>query len=144
MAKKTTAAKTPAKKAAPAKDAKKEVKETGKKKMTPEERKAKAQARKEKMAALPAEQRENSKSIDVIKGTDGSKVVVYAQTIRKFGVIITPVAFDAEGNIINVGGTVTLAGYKPKSKKGHGNLVAGVPGLGKGKAEEEDTEEDED
>lgn len=143
MATKTKA--KPTKTKAPAKkEAKTAAPATEKKsKMSPEERKAKAAARKERLAALPAEQRENSKSIDVIKGVDGSKVVVFAQSVRKFGVVVTPVAFDAEGNVINVGGSTTLGGYRVKSKKGHGNLALGAPGVGK-KSAAEDTEEDED
>lgn len=140
MAKKATTKKAAAPKAA------KETKATASKKtkMTAEEKKAKAAERKARMDALPQEQRENSKTIDVIKGADGSKVVVYAQTVRKYGVLITPVAFDAEGNVINVGGTTSLEGYKPKMKKGHGNLVVGTPGVGKGKAADVDTDEDDD
>lgn len=139
MAKKTTAKKGAAKEQPAAK-----AKST-KKQMTPEERKAKAEARKQRLAELPEGQRPNSKQIDVIEGANGTKVAVYAQVVRKFGVIITAVVFDKAGNIIAVGGTEALAGYKVKTKKGHGNLVVGVPGVGKkGSSAEVEDEDDED
>ena len=126
-----------------AKPAAKTSTKTTKAKMTPEERKAKAAARKQRLAEMPEGQRPNSKQIDVIEGANGTKVAVYAQTVRKFGVIITAVVLDKAGNVISVGGTEALAGFKVKTKKGHGNLVAGVPGIGKGKANQEDVEDPE-
>lgn len=135
MAKKKTAKKEVAA-AAPVKEKKS--------KLTAEEKAAKTAARKARLEAIPEGQRTNSRSIDVILSEDGkSKVVVYAQPIRKFGVLITPVAYDAKGNIISVGGSTTLEGYKAKAKKGHGNLALGTPGVGKkGKSEVEDEDED--
>ena len=103
---------------------------------------AKKKARLEALKNRPAGQRQNSKTIDVIPMENGSKVLVYAHPIRKFGVVITSITVDGEGNVIG-SSTTTLPGYKVKAKKGHGNLVPGVPGSGKkGKHEENDEDAD--
>lgn len=136
MAKKKTAKKEVAA-AAPVK---------GKKKaLTAEEKAAKSAERKARMDAIPEGQRQNSKTIDVIETEKGGKVEVYAQPVRKSGVLVTAIAFDAKGNIISVGGSTLVEGYRVKSKKGHGNLALGAPGVGKkSKAVADDTDEDDD
>lgn len=108
---------------------------------------AKKKARKEALKNRPEGQRTNSKQCDVIETTKGV-VKTYAMPVKGFGVVLTTVAEDKDGNVVSTAIT-TLAGYTVKSKKGHGTLKAGVPGVGKkgkGAKEEvdEDDEEDED
>jgi hypothetical protein len=108
----------------------------------------KKEARKEAIKNRPEGQRTNSKQCDVIETTKGV-VKTYAMPVRGFGVVLTTVAEDKDGNVVSTAIT-TLAGYTVKSKKGHGTLKAGVPGVGKkGKGAKEadvddDDEEDED
>lgn len=133
------ATKKAAKKAEPAKKAAK---------MSEEEKDAKKKARQEAIKNRPEGQRTNSKQCDVIETTKGV-VKTYAMLVKGFGVVLTTVAEDKDGNVVSTAIT-TLAGYTVKSKKGHGTLKAGVPGVGKkgkGAKEEEvdeDDEEDED
>lgn len=133
------ATKKAAKKAEPAKKAAK---------MTEEEKAAKKKARQEAIKNRPEGQRTNSKQCDVIETTKGV-VKTYAMPVKGFGVVLTTVAEDKDGNVVSTAIT-TLAGYTVKSKKGHGTLKAGVPGVGKkGKGAKEadvddDDEEDED
>lgn len=108
---------------------------------------AKKKARMEAFKNRPEGQRTNSKQCDVIETTKGV-VKTYAMPVKGFGVVLTTVAEDKDGNVVSTAIT-TLAGYTVKSKKGHGTLKAGVPGVGKkgkGAKEEvdEDDEEDED
>lgn len=134
------ATKKAAKKAEPAKKAAA--------KMSEEEKAAKKKARWEAIKNRPEGQRTNSKQCDVIETTKGV-VKTYAMPVKGFGVVLTTVAEDKDGNVVSTAIT-TLAGYTVKSKKGHGTLKAGVPGVGKkgkGAKEEEvdeDDEEDED
>lgn len=134
------ATKKAAKKAEPAKKAAAKVSE--------EEKAAKKKARLEAIKNRPEGQRTNSKQCDVIETTKGV-VKTYAMPVKGFGVVLTTVAEDKDGNVVSTAIT-TLAGYTVKSKKGHGTLKAGVPGVGKkgkGAKEEEvdeDDEEDED
>lgn len=134
------ATKKAAKKAEPAKKAAA--------KMSEEEKAAKKKARLEAIKNRPEGQRTNSKQCDVIETTKGV-VKTYAMPVKGFGVVLTTVAEDKDGNVVSTAIT-TLAGYAVKSKKGHGTLKAGVPGVGKkgkGAKEEEideDDEEDED
>lgn len=134
------ATKKAAKKAEPAKKAAA--------KMSEEEKAAKKKARLEAIKNRPEGQRTNSKQCDVIETTKGV-VKTYAMPVKGFGVVLTTVAEDKDGNLVSTAIT-TLAGYTVKSKKGHGTLKAGVPGVGKkGKGAkeadvDEDDEEDED
>ena len=131
------ATKKAAKKAEPAKKAAK---------MSEEEKAAKKKARLEAIKNRPEGQRTNSKQCDVIETTKGV-VKTYAMPVKGFGVVLTTVAEDKDGNVVSTAIT-TLAGYTVKSKKGHGTLKAGVPGVGKkgkgAKEEEEEEEEEED
>lgn len=117
-------------------------------KMSEEEKAAKKKARLEAIKNRPEGQRTNSKQCDVIETTKGV-VKTYAMPVKGFGVVLTTVAENKDGNVVSTAIT-TLAGYTVKSKKGHGTLKAGVPGVGKkgkGAKEEEvdeDDEEDED
>lgn len=130
------ATKKAAKKAEPAKKAAA--------KMSEEEKAAKKKARLEAIKNRPEGQRTNSKQCDVIETTKGV-VKTYAMPVKGFGVVLTTVAEDKDGNVVSTAIT-TLAGYTVKSKKGHGTLKAGVPGVGKkgkGAKEEEVDEYDE-
>ena len=107
------------------------------------ERKAKAEARKARLAALPEGQRCNSRTFDVIE-EGNSKVVNYAYVVRKFGLVITSIALNENGEIVS-SSISTLPGATVKSKKGHGMIVMKTPGVGKKSKEVEDIdEEDED
>ena len=103
------------------------------------ERKAKAEARKARLASLPEGQRGNSKQFDVIETANG-KVMNFAYPVRKFGLVITSVAVDENGNVISTS-VYTLPGASVKSKKGHGMIVMKTPGVGK---KSKEVEEDED
>lgn len=130
---------TKAKKATPAKEEKK-----GKKVLSDAEKAEKRAKMKERLANRPEGQRPNSKQIDVIE-FEGGKVMNFAAPVRKFGSLITSVVVDKDGNPISTSVTL-IEGFKPKCKKGHGNLVPGTPGMGKkgkGGADAE-VEEDED
>lgn len=132
-------------KKAAAKTAKAETKAKGKKVLTDEEKKAKREAMKERLKNRPEGQRPNSKQIDVIN-FEGGRVVNYAMPVRKLGSLVTSVALDANGNVVSTS-VVLIPGVSPKSKKGHGNLVPKVPGMGKrhGSSAEADADtEDED
>lgn len=105
---------------------------------------AKKKARMEALKNRPEGQRTNSKQCDVIETTKGV-VKTYAMPVRGFGVVLTTVAEDKDGNVVSTAIT-TLAGFTVKSKKGHGALKAGTPGMGKknkGVKEADDVDEDE-
>lgn len=108
---------------------------------------AKKKARMEALKNRPEGQRTNSKQCDVIETTKGV-VKTYAMPVRGFGVVLTTVAEDKDGNVVSTAIT-TLAGFTVKSKKGHGALKAGTPGMGKKnkgvkEADVDEDEEDED
>ena len=117
-------------------------KATPKGKVDPNSKEAKKAARMARLKERPEGQRENSKQVDVIP-FDNGQVVVFAAPVRKFGCIVTAIALDSDGQPVSVSVT-PLGGFKPKTKKGHGQLVMGVPGVKKGKgAEDEEDEEKE-
>ena len=106
-------------KATPAKEAKKV--------MTPEEKAAKKKARLEAIKNRPAEQRQNSKTIDVIPTENGGKVLNYGHPVKVggtyIGVLVTSVAYDAKGNVICTSTTFVPGELTIKSKKNHGNFA---------------------
>ena len=114
-----------------------------KKVMTPEEKAAKKKARLEAIKNRPAEQRPNSKSIDVIFGANGTKVTNYGHPVKVggtyMGVLVTSVVTDAEGNVIRTSTTFVPGELTIKSKKNHGNFSK--PKHKKGQVEEEDSDE---
>ncbi len=130
------ATKKAAKKAEPAKKAAA--------KMSEEEKAAKKKARLEAMKNRPEGQRTNSKQCDVIETANGV-VKTYAMPVKGFGVVLTVVAEDKDGNVVSTAVT-TVEGYTVKTKKGHGYLKSPKVKGGKGAKEEvdEDDEEDED
>lgn len=130
------ATKKAAKKAEPAKKAAA--------KMSEEEKAAKKKARLEAIKNRPEGQRTNSKQCDVIETTKGV-VKTYAMPVKGFGVVLTTVAEDKDGNVVSTALT-TVEGFTVKTKKGHGYLKSPKAKAGKGAKEEvdEDDEEDED
>lgn len=118
-------------------------------KMSEEERKAKKVARLEAMKSRPSVQRPNSKQVDVIADEfdkaglpKGAHIKAFAHVIRKAGVLVTTVAYDAKGEVISVS-TAFVPGVKAKSKKGHGLFQPGVAGVGKGAKDDDDDNEPE-
>lgn len=136
------------KKAVEAKAAKEETKKGGKKEMTAEEKKAKREAMKERLKNRAPGQRPNSRQCDVIELGGGNVAKTFAMNVRKYGVLITSVVTDKNGNVIAVS-NATIPGVSVKSKKEHGYLVPKVPGMGKkgkvadAEADEEEEEEEE-
>lgn len=100
---------------------------------------AKRAARMEALKNRPEGQRTNSKQVDVIE-SDGCTIETYAYPIRKTGALVTTIAKDAEGNIVSTS-TTFVPGVKAKAKKGHGTIVPGVAGEGKGKKGDEDEDD---
>lgn len=125
------------KKAAPA------AKETKKKAMTAEEKAAKKKARLEAMKNRPAEQRPNSKQIDVIDLGNGQVIKNFGYAIKNkeghVGVVVTSVAMQGDTvtstSVSFVPGSLTV-----KSKKNHGTICS--PKSKKGAEEETDEDED--
>lgn len=132
------------KKAVEVKPAKEETKKGGKKELTAEEKKAKREAMKERLKNRAPGQRPNSKQCDIIELGGGNVVKTFAMNVRKYGVLITSVVTDKDGNVIAVS-NATVPGVSVKSKKEHGTLVPKMPGMGKkGKVADVEDEEDED
>ena len=110
-----------------------------------EKKKARLEARKEAIKNRPEGQRTNSKQCDVIETTKGV-VKTYAMPVKGFGVVLTTVAEDKDGNVVSTALT-TVEGFTVKTKKGHGYLKSPKSKAGKGAKEadvDEDDEEDED
>lgn len=103
------------------------------------EKKAKRKARMEALKNRPAEQRPNSKQIDVIKINDKSEVQNYGYAVKNKegyqGVVVTSVLVidgkPASTSVTFVPGNLTV-----KSKKGHGIICN--PKAKKAKGEEEE------
>ena len=106
---------------------------------------AKAAKRKARMEALknrPAEQRPNSKQIDIIKVSDTSVVENYGYAIKNkeghVGVLVTSVV-EVNGEAVSTSVTFIPGNLAVKAKKGHGT-IGGV----KTKKAKGDKDEDED
>ena len=104
-------------------------KEDTKKQVKDPEKEAKRKARMEALKARPAEQRPNSKQIDVIKlDEDGKKVIKnYGYAVKNKngyqGVLVTSV-LEVEGNPVNTSVTFVPGELTVKAKKGHGTICA--------------------
>lgn len=111
-----------------------------------DEKAAKKAARKEALKNRPEGQRTNSKQCDVIETTKGV-VKTYAMPVRGFGVVLTTVAEDKDGNVVSTAIT-TLEGFTVKTKKGHGYLkspkVKGEKGVKEADVDDDEEDEDED
>lgn len=115
-----------------------------KKVMTPEEKAAKKAARMEALKNRPAEQRPNSKQIDVINLGEGNVIKNFGYPIKKknvhVGVLITSVALK-NGEVVSTSTSFVPGDLTVKCKKGHG-VICGSKHKGNFDAEDaEDTEE---
>lgn len=121
-------------------------KEDTKKKVKDPEKEAKRKARMEALKNRPAEQRPNSKQIDIIKlDEDGKKVVKnFGYAIKNKegyqGVLVTSV-LEVEGTPVNTSVTFVPGNLTVKAKKGHGTICA--PKNKKAKDDEEDDSSEE-
>lgn len=124
---------------------KSDSKKKGDKEKDPE-KEAKRKARQEALKNRPAEQRPNSKQIDVIKINEKSEVRNYGYAVKNKegyqGVVVTSVLVTdgkpVSTSVSFVPGTLTV-----KSKKGHG-VICSPKNTEKQKAKEEEEEESED
>lgn len=103
------------------------------------EKKAKRKARMEALKNRPAEQRPNSKQIDVIKINDKSEVQNYGYAVKNKegyqGVVVTSVLV-IDGKPTSTSVTFVPGNLTVKSKKGHGIICN--PKAKKAKDEEEE------
>ena len=93
-----------------------------------DEKAAKRKARMEALKNRPAEQRPNSKQIDIIPTENGGCVKNFGYPLKAngkhIGVLVTSVAYDAEGNVLSSNTTLVPGDLTVKAKKGHGTIVA--------------------
>lgn len=121
-------------------------KEDTKKKVKDPEKEAKRKARMEALKNRPAEQRPNSKQIDIIKlDEDGKKVIKnFGYAIKNKegyqGVLVTSV-LEVEGTPVNTSVAFVPGNLTVKAKKGHGTICA--PKNKKAKDDEEDDSSEE-
>ena len=121
-------------------------KEDTNKKVKDPEKEAKRKARMEALKNRPAEQRPNSKQIDIIKlDEDGKKVVKnFGYAIKNKegyqGVLVTSV-LEVEGTPVNTSVAFVPGNLTVKAKKGHGTICA--PKNKKAKEDEEDDSSEE-
>ena len=115
-----------------------------------EEKAAKRKARMEALKNRPAEQRPNSKQVDIIKVSENQVVKTYAMPVkvkhRSIGVLVTSVAIE-DGNVTSTSNAFIPGELAVKVKKGHGNIVAQKAAKGSKGADtdsEENDNEDED
>ena len=113
-----------------------------------EEKAAKRKARMEALKNRPAEQRPNSKQVDIIQVGENQFVKTYAMPVkvkhRSIGVMVTSVAIDEEiGKVVSTSNTFIPGELAVKVKKGHGNIVAQKAAKGSKDVEETDSEENE-
>lgn len=100
-----------------------------KKKAAPvDEKAAKRKARMEALKNRPAEQRPNSKQIDIIPTENGGCVKNFGYPLKAngkhIGVLVTSVAYDAEGNVLSSNVALVPGDLTVKAKKNHGTVVA--------------------
>jgi len=109
------------------------------------EKEAKRKARMEALKNRPAEQRPNSKQIDVIKICDNSEVRNYGYAVKNKegyqGVVVTSVLV-IDGKPVNNSIAFVPGNFTVKSKKGHGILCNPKSKKVKGEEEEESGDED--
>lgn len=121
---------------------KEDSKKKGSEKVKDEAKEAKRKARMEALKNRPAEQRPNSKQIDVIKINGKSEVRNYGYAVKNKegyqGVVVTSVqVIDGEPATTSV--TFVPGNFTVKSKKGHGIICNP-----KSKKDKEDAEDSED
>lgn len=119
------------------------VKESKKKAVSNSDKEAKRKARMEALKNRPAEQRPNSKQIDIIDFGNGNVVKNFGYAIKNKegykGVLVTSVAFAGDA-IVSTSTTFVPGELTVKSKKNHGTICA--PKNKKNGAEVEDEEEE--
>lgn len=121
-------------------------KEDTKKKVKDPEKEAKRKARMEALKNRPAEQRPNSKQIDIIKlDEEGKKVVKnFGYSIKNKdgyqGVLVTSV-LEVEGTPVNTSVAFVPGNLTVKAKKGHGTICAPKNKKAKDDEEEDSSEE---
>ena len=121
-------------------------KEDTKKNVKDPEKEAKRKARMEALKNRPAEQRPNSKQIDIIKLDEESKKVIknFGYAIKNKegyqGVLVTSV-LEVEGTPVNTSVAFVPGNLTVKAKKGHGTICA--PKNKKAKDDEEDDSSEE-
>ena len=121
-------------------------KEETKKKVKDPEKEAKRKARMEALKNRPAEQRPNSKQIDIIKlDEEGKKVVKnFGYAIKNKegyqGVLVTSV-LEVEGTPVNTSVAFVPGNLTVKAKKGHGTICAPKNKKAKDDDEEDSSEE---
>ena len=117
-------------------------KKKGSEKVKDEAKEAKRKARMEALKNRPAEQRPNSKQIDVIKINEKSEVRNYGYAVKNKegyqGVVVTSVLV-IDGKPATTSVTFVPGNFTVKSKKGHGIICNP-----KSKKDKEDAEDSED
>lgn len=112
-----------------------------KKVMTPEEKAAKKKARMEAIKNRPAEQRPNSKQVDIIDLGDGNVIKNFGYPVKQknnhIGVLITSVAIK-NGEVVSTSTSFVPGDLTVKSKKNHGTICGAKH---KGASEEEESED---
>lgn len=118
---------------------KEDSKKKGSEKVKDEAKEAKRKARMEALKNRPAEQRPNSKQIDVIKINEKSEVRNYGYAVKNKegyqGVVVTSVLV-IDGKPTSTSVTFVPGNLTVKSKKGHGIICN--PKAKKAKGEEEE------
>ena len=100
-----------------------------KKKAAPvDEKAAKRKARMEALKNRPAEQRPNSKQIDVFNAGDTGCVKNFGYPVKAngkhIGVLVTSIAYDGNGNVLSSNIEFVPGDLTVKAKKNHGTIVA--------------------
>jgi hypothetical protein len=121
---------------------KEDSKKKGSEKVKDEAKEAKRKARMEALKNRPAEQRPNSKQIDVIKINEKSEVRNYGYAVKNKegyqGVVVTSVLV-IDGKPATTSVTFVPGNFTVKSKKGHGIICN--PKSKKDKGDAEDSED---
>lgn len=115
-----------------------------KKAITPEEKAAKRAARMEALKNRPAEQRTNSKQVDVIDLGDGNVIKNFGYPVKQknthIGILVTSVAIK-NGEVVSTSTSFVPGDLTVKSKKNHGTICGAKH---KGNVEEDEEEGSED
>lgn len=115
-----------------------------KKAITPEEKAAKRAARMEALKNRPAEQRTNSKQVDVIDLGDGNVIKNFGYPVKQknthIGILVTSVAIK-NGEVVSTSTSFVPGDLTVKSKKNHGTICVAKH---KGNVEEDEEEGSED
>lgn len=123
------------------------VKESKKKAVSNSDKEAKRKARMEALKNRPAEQRPNSKQIDIIDFGNGNVVKNFGYAIKNKegykGVLVTSVAFAGDA-IVSTSTTFVPGELTVKSKKNHGTICAPKNKKKGAEVEDEDEEDSED